>query len=47
MNKLDFENEILIQAARALSGDSFGLLRVGGTLQDHIHYNLNATEQHW
>ena len=47
INKLDFENEVLVQAAIALSGDSFALLRVGGTLQDHIHYNLNATGQHW
>jgi len=47
MNELDFENEFLVQAAKSLSGNSFGLLRVGGTLQDHIHYNMSATSQHW
>ncbi|CBY32990.1 unnamed protein product [Oikopleura dioica] len=46
MNELDFENEFLVQAAKSLSGNSFGLLRVGGTLQDHIHYNMSATSQH-
>lgn len=47
MNALDFGDDILRQAARSLSGDSYAFLRVGGTLQDHIRYNMSASEQHW
>ena len=38
INKLDFDNKVLQQAATALSKNQYGLLRIGGSLQDHIRF---------
>ena len=40
INKLDFDNKVLQQAATALSKNKHGLLRIGGSLQDHIRFAL-------
>jgi len=48
INNLDFENPVLKQAARALSGNlnKFGILRIGGSLEDQINYNFTAETEH-
>ena len=52
INKLDFDNEVLQAAATALStsstgyGANFGLLRIGGSLQDHINYDFTTMDEH-
>ena len=52
INNLNFDSEILLQAAGALAtpalnnGAHFGLLRVGGSLQDHVHYDFTASTEH-
>ena len=43
LNKINFDDVVLRQAARALAETgkrpgAYGLLRVGGSLQDHIKY---------
>ena len=48
LNNLDFENPVLKQAARALSANlnKFGILRIGGSLEDQINYNFTAETEH-
>ena len=48
LNNLDFENTVLKQAARALSGNlnKFGILRIGGSLEDQIKYDFEAKSEH-
>ena len=52
INKINFDDQILQQAAKALTfsglgiGAEFGLLRIGGSLQDHINYDFESKEEH-
>ncbi|CAG5077150.1 Oidioi.mRNA.OKI2018_I69.PAR.g8640.t1.cds [Oikopleura dioica] len=47
LNQLDFQQPRLIQAARTLaSTHDYGLLRIGGTLQDSIIYDFNSSNRH-